>query len=197
MKKALTSILKIIGFLLILPLIVASFIAFQSQVLSLPVNKEAWLLWGAGCYVILNLFVYDFKNVYVFGNSLIEKISTSLKTAGYFIPIYTILVIIAYVIAWILGRGGAWQPYFLFAIAFTLAMHAVLTAHEIYQSDESILKAHYLISFGAIVIILFFIMSLLLAWVVPEYSLVGFVKSLASRTAHYYKLFYKLIFVDS
>lgn len=197
MKEILLAILKILGFLLILPLIIASIISFQTQILSLPVNKEVWVLWGAGSYVALNLFVYDFKNVYVFGNSQVEKVITFLKPAGYLVPVYSILLIILYVIALILGRGAAFQPYFLFTIAFTLTMHLVLTAHEIYESDSSVLKAHYLFTFGAILIISFLIISLLLAWVIPEYSLVGFIKSLASQTFHLYKSIYRALFVDS
>ncbi len=197
MKEIFWAILKILGFLLILPLIIASIIAFQNQVLALPVNKEAWLLWGAGSYIALNLFVYDFKNIYIYGNSLVEKISPFFKPAGYVIPIYPIFLIIIYVIAWILGRGAALQPYFLFALAFLLTMHLVLTAHEIYQSDNSVFKAHYLVLFGAILIINFFIISLLLAWAIPEYSLVGFVRSLSSHTFHLYKSVYHMLFVDS
>jgi len=48
MKEIFLAILKILGFLLMLPLIIASIIAFQTQILSLPVGKEAWVLWGAG-----------------------------------------------------------------------------------------------------------------------------------------------------
>ena len=125
MKEIFWTILKIFGFILILPLIIAFFIAFQSQILSLPLNKEAWVLWGAGCYISLNLFVYDFKNVYDFGKSQVERMMTFFKPAGYVIPIFTIFVIIAYIFALLLGRGISWQPYFLFAIAFTLRMHLV------------------------------------------------------------------------
>ena len=197
MKEVFWSIIKIFGFLLILPLIIAFLIAFQSQILLLPVNKEAWVLWGAGFYVVLNLFVYDFKSVYDFGKSLVEKVLTFFKPAGYIVPIYTIFLIIINVIAWILGRGAALQPYFLFAIAFTLAMHVILTAHEIYQSDNSILKSHYLLTFGALIVVNLFVISLLLAWAIPEYSFVGFIKSLASQTLHFYKFIYKALFVDS
>jgi len=196
-KEILQAILKIFGFLLILPLIIASFIAFQTQILLLPVNKEVWVLWGAGSYIALNLFVYDFQPVYVFGKSLVEKMMTFFKPAGYIVPIYSIFLIIVYIIALILGRGISLQPYFLFAIAFTLAMHLVLTAHEIYRSDNSVLKAHYLFTFGAVLIASLFIISLLLAWAIPEYSLVGFIKSLASQTVHLYKSIYKALFVDS
>ena len=88
------------------------------------------------------------KRCTIFGKSLVEKMVTFFKPAGYMVPIYSIFLIMIYVIALILGRGSALQPYFLFAIAFTLAMHLILTAHEIYESDKSVLKAHYLFVFG-------------------------------------------------
>ena len=99
MKDILTSALKIVAFLLLLPLIVAFIIAFQTQILSLPVNKEAWMLWGAGSYIVLKLFIYDFNNIYVFGKSLVEKALTFFKPAGYLVPVFTIFFIIIYVIA--------------------------------------------------------------------------------------------------
>jgi hypothetical protein len=195
-KEIIWTILKIFGFLLVLPLIIAFFIAFQTQILSLPVNKEAWMLWGAGSYIALNLFVYDFKNVYDSGKSLVEKMSPQFKPAGYVVPLLTIFLMAVYGIVWLLGRGVSCQPYFLFAIAFTFAMHLILTAHEIYQSDNSVLKAHYLLTFGAVLIANLFIISLLLAWVIPEYSLVGFIKSLTSHAFHLYTSVYKALFVD-
>ena len=196
MKEIFLVILKILGFLLLLPLIIAFFIAFQTQILSLPVNKEVWMLWGAGSYTVLNLFVYDFKKPYDLGKSLVEKMITFFKPAGHVVPIYTLFLIIIYVFALILGHGPSLQPYFLFAIAFSIAMHLILTAHEIYEADTSVFKAHYLITFGAILIANLFVVSLLLAWVIPEYSFVGFIKSLASRTFHLYTSVYKALFVD-
>jgi len=196
-KDVALAILKILGFLLGLPLIAAFFFAFQKQVLSLPAPKEIWLLWGTGIYVALNLFVYDFKDVYAFGNLCVSKIFTFFKPAGYCFPIYSVFLILVYVILLILGRGAAMQTYFLFAIAFTLSMHLVQTAHEIYEADSSVLKAHYLCTFGAILIVNLFFISLLFAWVIPEYSFVGFIKSLSSQTCHFYKSVYKIFFVDS
>jgi len=76
-------------------------------------------------------------------------------------------------------------------------MHLVLTAHEIYESDSSVLKAHYLFTFGTVLIVSLFIISLLLAWAIPEYSFVGFIKSLAAQTTHLYKSIFKTLFVDS
>jgi hypothetical protein len=196
-KEILIVILKIAVFLLILPLIIASYIAFQTQILSLPVNKEAWVLWGAGTYVALNLFVYDFKSIYTSGNSLVEKIMPFFKPAGYIVPVYSVFLILVYVVALLFGRGASLQPYFLFAVAFTLTMHLVLTAHEIYESDNSVFKSHYLLVFGAILIASLFIISLLLTWAIQEYSFVGFVKSLSAHTTHLYRSIYKTLFVDS
>ena len=197
MKDVFIAIFKIIGFVLILPLIIAVFIAFQNQILTLPVKKEVWILWGAGSYVAINLFVYDFKSVYDFGKSIVEKILTFFKPAGYIVPIYSIFLIFLYVIAIILGKGASFQPYFLFAIAFTLAMHLILTAHEIYDSDSSILKAHYLLTFGIVIIVNLCIISLLLVWAIPESSFISFMKVFAAQTCHIYKLVYKTLFVDA
>jgi hypothetical protein len=197
MKDIFLAILKIVVFLCTLPLIAAFCIAFQSQVLSFPAAKETWVLWGAGIYVALNLFVYDFKDVYAFGKVWVEKIFTFFKPAGWIIPVYSIVLIIIYEIFIIIGKEASVQPYFLFAIAFTLAMHLVQSAHEIYEADNSIFKAHYLCTFGVILIVNLFFISLLLAWVIPEYSFGGFIKSLSSQTCHFYKSVYKVLFVDS
>ena len=175
----------------------AFFIAFQNQILSLPAAKEVYILWGVGIYVGLNLFVYGFKDVYVFGKTWVEKLCGSFKPAGYVIPVYSIVLIVIYAIFQILGREAPVQAYFLFAIAFTLAMHLVQTAHEIYEADSSVLKAHYLCTFGVILIVNLFFISLALAWVIPECSFVGFIKSLSAQTCHLYKSVYKVLFVDS
>ena len=196
MKEVFWAILKIFAFLLILPLIISIFTAFQTQVLSLPVNKEVWMLWGAGCYFAMNLFVYDFKHVFDCGKSMLEKIFTYFKPAAYIIPIFSIFIIMVYVIALIMGKGLAWQPYFLFTIAFSLCMHMTLTAQEIYKADNTILKAHYLFTFGSVLIVNLFIFSLLLAWAIPEYSFLGFIKLLCSQTYHLYIHIYKALFVD-
>ena len=194
MKDILFSLLKLLVFLLTLPLLAAFIIAFKDQIVSLPEPKEVWMLWGAGVYVALNLFIYNFKEVYVFGKGWAEIV---FKPAGYFVPGYSILLIIIYEILLIVDHGNSMQPYFLLAIAFTLSMHLVQTAHEIYEADSSILKAHYLCVFGVVLIVNLFFISLLLAWVIPEFSFVGFIKSLSAQTGHFYKAVYKTLFVDS
>lgn len=196
MKDIFWAILKLIAFIFILPLIIATVIAFQTAILSLPPNKDAWLLWGAGTYIALKLFVYDFKAVYTFGNSCIDKVVTFFKPAGYMLPIYSVILVMIYVITLIIGRGSAFAPYFLFFFAFTLAMHLIMTAHEIYEADKSILKAHYLFVFGSLIVFNFIMMALLLAWALPEYSLIAFIKNLSAQTVHMYKWIYKVLFVD-
>ncbi|MDE2028717.1 MAG: hypothetical protein KGJ11_09285 [Candidatus Omnitrophica bacterium] len=196
MKEILGSILKIACFILVIPILAAIIIAFQDHVLALPVHKEACLLWGAGVYVGLNLFVYDFKKAFEWGKALIEKMVSFFKSAVYLVPVYSLIIVIVYLIAAALGRGNAFQPYFLFILGFTFTMHLVLTAHEIYGSDKSPLKSQYLLVFSAVLASNLIIISLLLT-LTCQYSFVGFVKSIASHTSHFYKSSYKLLFVDS
>lgn len=201
MKNVLGSILKIVIFLLALPLIIASIMAFQDHILSLPVNEEVSILWGGAMYVVFNLFIYDFQEVYVFGKTWMEKIFTFFKAAGYVIPVYSVLLVFTFVLLLVFGKLGArasgWQEYFLFAIAFMFVMHLTKTAYEIYEADKSLLKAHYGCVFGAILVVNIFFISLLFAWIIPEYSFVGFIKSLSAHTCHLYKVVFKALFVDS
>ena len=123
MKEIIGSIVKIACFIVILPLIFALIMSFQGQVLILPVKKEAWLLWGAGSYVALNLFVYDLESVFTFGNAFIEKLLPVFKVGKYVLPVYSILLTVIFAIVSAVNHGTSLQPCFLFAIAFTLAMH--------------------------------------------------------------------------
>ncbi|MDE1921695.1 MAG: hypothetical protein KGI24_09680 [Candidatus Omnitrophica bacterium] len=197
MKAILWSILKIACFLLIVPLLAAFVIAFQNRILSLPAHQSACLLWGAGVYVAANLFIYDFKKAHDLGKNLVEKMTAFFKPAAYVVPAYALVAILIYVVAVALGRGSAIQPYFLFVLGFAFTMHLVLTAHEIYGSDNSFFKSEYLIIFPAVFMASLIIMSLLLAMLLREYSFVGFFKSLASHAAHFYQTFYRFLFVDS
>ena len=86
MKEGLLGILKFFFFLLIMPLIVASVLAFQSQVLDLPVVKEQFFLWGAVSFVLVYLFVYNLKEVYVFGQTVVMNLLEFIKPFTHSMP---------------------------------------------------------------------------------------------------------------
>ena len=71
-----------------------------------------------------------------------------------------------------------------------------MAARQMHEEDNSPLKAQYFFGFGVVYVVNIIFMALLLAWVIPEFSFVAFVKSLAHHTTHLYKEIYHLLFVD-
>ena len=198
MKDGLLTILKFFLFLLVLPLIAACVLAFQAQVLGVPVHKEAALLGGVAVYVVLHLFLYNFKQVYVFGRSLVARLFSFMgpaaEMAGAVIPIYAILVICIGLLLNAVGYGG-YGRFVLFALAFVCALHVVGTAQQMYESDPSPLKSQYLVSFGLVLAANLIILAAVLVPLVPEFSFVAFITSLAEHAALYYKFIYKVLFI--
>ena len=198
MKDGLLTILKFFIFLLVLPFIVACVLAFQAQLLGVPVHKETALLGGIVAYVVLHLFLYNFKQVYVFGRSIVAKLFSfmgpSAETMGAVIPIYAVLVICGGLLLKAIGYAG-YERFVLFVLAFVCALHIIGTAQQMYEADPSPLKSQYLVFFGLILAANLVILAAVLVPLVPEFSFVVFITSMAEHTVLYYKFIYKVLFV--
>ena len=199
MKQALLAIVKFFFFLLVLPLAAAVVLAFQTQVLGLPVHKEQWILWGGGIFVLAYLFLYNFKEVYSFGQTIVSNLlkfsGPAAHAAAFIVPIYTVLIICLYLILNVAGVTARYEGCLLLALGFSVAMHIVLTARQLYEADSSPIKGHYLFIFGLAFVVNFFIISLLLGLAVPEFSFTGFLKILSKHAFSYYQAIYKAFFV--
>ena len=200
MKEGLLAIFKIFVFLLVLPLVIAAAGAFQIQILGLPVHKEQWFLWGMVVFLLLYLFFYNFKDVHTFGQGIVSHFSKSFQSlanvAGSVIPIYTVFIICLYLILNILGITVRYEGYLLFVLSFSITMHIVLTAHQLYEADSSPLKAQYFLVFSLAFVVSLLIVSLLLGLTIPEFSFIDFFKVLSHRASSYYGSTYKVFFVS-
>ncbi len=198
MKEGFLAVLKFFLFLLLLPLIVSTAMAFQSEVLSLPVPKESWFLWGAGVFVLTFLFVYNFNEVYILGQTIVTNLlkfaQPLVQIGALIIPIYTVLIVCISLLLHVLGKAGPFSFWIIFTLAFSVAMHLVVTAHQLYEADTSPLKSHYLLVFGLAFIANLCIMSLLIGLVIPEYSFLDFFNVLSHQAwASYYKIYRTLL----
>ena len=197
MKEGFLSIVKFFLFLLLLPLIIATAVSFQIQILALPVPEESWFLWGAAAFVLTYLFLYNFTEIYVFGQTIVSNLvkffQPLVQVAGLVVPIYTILIICAILILNILGFGDRYEAWLVFALAFSVAMHIILTAHQLYEADKSPLKAHYLVVFGVAFVVNVFIISLLLGLAIPEFSFIAFFKYLSHHAWSSYQRIYQVL----
>ena len=200
MKEGFGAILKFFLFLFILPLVIACALAFQAQILGLPVHKEQWILWGALAYVLCNFFLYNFKDVYNYGHKIVSHLCQFFEPlgniAGFIVPIYTVLTICLGLMINLLGLMPRYEGVVLLLLSFSFTMHVVLSASQLYESDSHPVKGQYLCTFGLTFIIQVFFISLLLWAVIPEFSFMGFFTSLAHHAFDYYRWIYKALFVS-
>jgi|GEM_PF-2287935 len=200
MKQGVLALLKVVVFLFLLPLVIAAVGAFQFQILAMPARKEEWFLWGVVVFLLIYLFFYNFKEVQVFGQGIVSGIAKPLgpwaQHAGMVIPVYTLLLLGLYLLVGLFGFKGRSEEYLLLLLGFSIAMHIVLTAHQLYEADNQPIKAHYFLVFSLVLVASLFVISLLLGISIREFSFVEFLKSFSHRAGSHYSAIYKLLFVS-
>lgn len=198
MKQALLGVVQFFGFLLFLPIIIAATVGFQTQVLGLPVNKEQWFLWGVVAFIVLYLFLYNCKEIYDFGSSVVAKLLKFFEPLAAFgplvIPIYTVLIVCLYLILNVADVSRKFEGALLLALGFSVTMHLVLTAQQLYESDGGPIKGQYLLSFGFIGVLILILSALLLGCVIPELSFIEFIQFSYAHAVEMYTKIYQALF---
>ena len=202
MVERLLVVLKFIFAVLLLPLVIGTVVALQGEIGKLDASLQQAINVGTLAYVLMKFFVYDFDAVYKFGQGIVGGCFQFLKPvmnfAPYVFPIYTILGIIAYAVVNIMGKmgeHGELGPIFFTVIAFTFAMHIILTAQDLYTKDSMAGKPDYFFAMALIFIVDVFLMALLISLAGKGFSFVNFFKSLSGTSCDIYVGVFKQLFV--
>lgn len=192
MKDIFLVILKFLFAILILPLVVASTVAFQNELVKFEPTLRDALSLGLFSYIILKFFVYDFEAVYTFGQSIVTAAFQFLKplvnVAPYVFPVYSIIVLMVYAVVSWMGNLDAWRNIFLFLFSFTFSMHIILTAQDLYNKDSSAGKPTYFFGMSLVYILDVFLMALLASLVLPGFSFPTFFHDLTSAAGDIYMM---------
>ncbi|MFH0753916.1 MAG: hypothetical protein V2A70_05060 [Candidatus Omnitrophota bacterium] len=192
-------VLKFIAAALLLPLVIATVLALEVGVGELHPGIAQAVITGTIAYVLMKFFVYDFDAVYKFGQSVVGSCFQFLKPvmnfAPYVIPIYTLIVIIVYVIMNALNKLGTFEPLFAGVIAFTFAMHIILTAQDLYKKDNVLGKPNYFFSMGLIFIVDVFLMVMLFSLAGKGLSFIQFFNNLSATSCEIYIAVFKQLFL--
>ncbi|MFH1368731.1 MAG: hypothetical protein ABII64_06370 [Elusimicrobiota bacterium] len=176
--------------ILLVPVVIASGWSFFNLLLTLgrSVSESAMPFWaGIIVYFIFQGIFFKPIRTYVFGHELTHaiagimsgawlksfKVSSSggsvvltktniwIALAPYFIPIYTLLLVIAYWMASRFWQMSGFYPYFLFLTGFTLSFHLCLTYFAMSQ-EQSDLKQFGTVFSSEIILIVNCVMLALL-----------------------------------
>ena len=133
---------------------------------------------GVVSLLVLFLFIWEPAIIYVKGQRLLEAIfcffKPLVKVAPFLLPVYTIILFIAYGLSFAIFKSAAPLKHIVFLAGFTMALHLIFGARSIRSKQGDFLKANYIFGFALIYIINISLLAFCLSLVFREFSFVNF-----------------------
>lgn len=207
-----------------LPLTITVSKAFYSQlanVESLLNSKDhLYFLWGGASYIVMHLFFFKPNYFYNLGHEGVHVFSTwlsfgkakNLKVSSesgsiqttksnffinispYFVPIYTIILCLAYFIVSKFRDVSNYTPYFIFFIGFTFLMHIIMTAEALRVAQPDLIKTGYLLSLSLIYVINVLLAGFIISLIFTGFSFVDMFLQFCVETKELYILIFRQLF---
>ena len=181
MGSKITSILKLAFAIIFFPILVAVSLSFSNEIQKLSPRLVSSFVWGIFAYLVIHLLLYEPAPVYQKGQKITEMVfrffSPLVKLASFFLPIFTILVLLAYYLLVITLKeqfNYGYHRYFMFAVSFFMVLHLVFTAASLRNRQADFLKANYFFAMEFIYIINLGIISGMLSLIFKEFSFLSF-----------------------
>jgi hypothetical protein len=191
-------LIKFVIFVLLIPVLGAVTIAFRKDVSELKTIYHYSFEWGIFTYVVVNLFLNDLMGVYKFGQGMVSEVfkfwDPFAKVAPYIMPIFTLITMGAYYVVVRILNIGPNNGWWFFAIGFTLALHLVMSARELYEADGSSYKPNYLFEMSLVYIVVILLMVELLNATAWKFSVIAFAQTVVDLAYDFYKNIYFRIF---
>jgi len=218
-KKLLNLVIGII----LLPLAIPVSKAFYNQLTGIAIGNSEnprYFLWGAAAYIFVHLFFFKPNFFYNLGHEVVHVISTwlsfgkakKIKVSGqsgsvqttksnffinlspYFVPIYPILISVAYFIISKYQDISAYLPYFIFGIGFTLAMHIIMTVDVLKTKQPDLVKTGYLFSLVSIYVLNVLLLGFIVGLIFSGFSFTGMLSQFWVDTQELYSMIYRQLF---
>ena len=189
MTRGLFGIIKLAGFVVIFPLVAAVVIGFQKELGALK-GAGDFFWWGVIAYTIVHLFVFTPQDLYRFWQGVFMEIcafaGVMANTITMAVPIITTILLLVYFLYTMIFHQSWGQESLVFFTGFTLALHVILTAQELYEADESKLKGHYLFALALVFMVNVFLVTGLLDMIFEKFSVVSFWNTGLEAAKHFY-----------
>ncbi|MCM8797597.1 MAG: hypothetical protein NC923_06980 [Candidatus Omnitrophica bacterium] len=191
------SIVKFILGICLLPFVYSSTSSFLQEFSHLMSVMQGYFWAGIISFLVIYLFVWEPVIIYNKGHKLVEVCCSFfkplVKVAPYLVPIYLVILFIAYIFLRLLTKESWLLTCSLFLFGFSIAMHLVFSAKTVRSKKEDFLKANYLFGASFIYLVNVFIMAGGLSMVFKEFSFASFGRSsFAMASSIFYTVFKQL-----
>lgn len=171
-------IIKFILGVCLLPFVYSISVAFLNEFTAIDKSLQNCFWGGLITLLIIYLFVWEPAIIYIKGQKLLEIVFTFFKplvrVAPYLLPIYTIVLFVAYLILSAIFKSQGLINYFIFLFGFSIGLHLVFSAQSLRSKQEDFLKANYIFGFSFIYIINLLLAGFFLNLAFDKFSFVNF-----------------------
>ncbi len=210
--------------MIFLPLVISVSLAFYRQFGNMEIvftEGQKYFLGGIATYCLIQLLLFKPAYFYTLGHETVHVLATWLclgrvtsfrvSSAGgsvstsksnlfillspYFVPIYSILLAVAYYISsdaflW----GFLTQSHFIFLLGLTLAFHIVMTIDTLKTKQPDLVKAGYLTSSILIYMMNLAVISGVLGLLFKSFSFRSFLNNTYFLSVDIYRVIFKQLF---
>lgn len=189
MARGLIGIIKLAIFVLFLPVLIAVIYGLNKELATISDGFQ--MFWqGAIAYTLFHLFIFTPQSLYRFWQSVFMEICSFAGIVANAIvlcvPIITTVLLLAYFLAVVIFNQTWAQHTLVFFTGFSMALHVILSAQELYEEDESKLKGHYLFNMQLVFIVNVFLLILLFDLIFKNFSFMGFWQHALKAGDHIY-----------
>jgi len=125
------------------------------------------------------------------GNVVTSKTNFFIELSPYFVPLYTILIGVAFYFMNMAGNGNPkLSAIFVFFVGATLAFHFAMTAEALKLQQPDIVKSGIVFSFIVIFVCNLIVVMAFFCPIFENLSFVAFLKSAAANTEGFYRIAY-------
>jgi len=192
------AIIKFILGICFLPFVYSGSVAFLNEFSLIGKSYQNYFWSGVITLLLIYLFVWEPVIIYAKGQKLLELIFTFfkplVKVAPYLLPIYTVVLFIAYELLSLAVKEPWVLEYSIFLLGLTISLHIIFSAKSLRLKSDDFLKANYIFGFSFIYILNLVLLSFCINLVFKEFSFVNFANTTFSQATNIFYAVLKQLF---
>ena len=193
------SLIKLAIGICLLPFVYAVTVAFLKELDLLEVILKQYFLGGIISFLVVYLFIFEPRLIYNKGQKIIAAVfrffAPLVKVAPYLLPIYTLILFVAYAIYTLINKSFEPLKYFVFLFGFTIALHLVFSAKSLRLRQGDFLKSNYIFGFSFVYIINIVVLAAGFTFFSANFSFISFCNNSFQAASYIFSTVFKQLFL--
>lgn len=177
-SQRLFGVIKLLLGVSLLPFVYGSTVSFLNGFAFIERQLQNYFWSGLVTLLIIYLFIWEPKVVYLKGHRLLEIIFSFfkplVKVAPYLLPVYTLVLFALYGILSYFIKSPQLINNFVFLFGLSIALHLIFSAKTIRGKKGDFLKGNYIFGFSFIYIVNIMLFAFCLNLIFDKFSFVKF-----------------------